>query len=158
MNSETVSRIAYSWPAIDADALVSPQNTLRSPEELEEEDRAAQGAKLQELIRRGSPRDLAQAQELMKIMSGAEPEALPDYSKQTRMELDKVQSRAVLLNNMLDNANEGEKFARGDAYEQIANHLQSVQPRLQKWIEEGEDGETEHMGEQAAISDSGLKD
>lgn len=88
----------------------------------------------------------------MKIMSGAEPEALPDYSRQTRMELDKVQSRGVLLNNMLDNANEGEKFARGDAYEQIANHLQSVQPRLQKWIEEGEDGETEHMGEQPADS------
>jgi hypothetical protein len=53
----------------------------------------------------------------MKIMSGAEPEAIPDYSQQTRKELDKVQSRAVLLNNMLDNANEGEKFARGDAYE-----------------------------------------
>jgi hypothetical protein len=33
--------------------------------------------------------------------------------------------------------------------QQIANHLQSVQPRLQKWIEEGEDGETEHMGEWA---------
>lgn len=93
------------------------QYSLQSPEELEEEDRAAQGAKLQELIRRGTPRDLAQAQELMKIMSGAEPEAKPDYSEQTRRELDKVQSRAVLLNNMLDNTNEGEKFARGDAYE-----------------------------------------
>lgn len=53
----------------------------------------------------------------MKIMSGAEPEEKPDYSEQTRRELDKVQSRAVLLNNMLDNTNEGEKFARGDAYE-----------------------------------------
>lgn len=93
------------------------QYSLQSPEELEEEDRAAQGAKLQELIRRGTPRDLAQAQELMKIMSGAEPEEKPDYSEQTRRELDKVQSRAVLLNNMLDNTNEGEKFARGDAYE-----------------------------------------
>jgi hypothetical protein len=53
----------------------------------------------------------------MKIMSGAEPESKPDYSEQTRKELDKVQSRAILLNNMLDNANEGEKFAQGDAYE-----------------------------------------
>ena len=60
---------------------------------------------------------MAQAQELMKIMSGAEPESKPDYSEQTRKELDKVQSRAILLNNMLDNANEGEKFARGDAYD-----------------------------------------
>jgi 5-methylcytosine-specific restriction endonuclease McrBC regulatory subunit McrC len=68
---------------------ISPQN-LKSPEELEEEDRAAKSAvsshptllsdslltyhlmqKLQELIRRGTPRDLAQAQELMKELSGA---------------------------------------------------------------------------------------
>lgn len=50
-------------------------------------------------------------------MSGAEPESKPDYSERTRNELDKVQSRAVLLNNMLDNASENEKFARGDAYD-----------------------------------------
>lgn len=63
---------------------------LKSPDELEEEDRAAQAAvssacpaclcivtnraicqKLQELIRRGTPKDLAAAQELMKVMAGA---------------------------------------------------------------------------------------
>jgi len=44
---------------------------LKSPEELEEEDRAAKSAKLQELIRRGNPRDLAAAQELMKYLAGA---------------------------------------------------------------------------------------
>lgn len=46
-----------------------------------------------------------------------EPEAKPDYSSQTRKELDKVQSRAILLNDMLNNAKEGEKFAKGDAYD-----------------------------------------
>ncbi|UZJ56883.1 hypothetical protein CBS101457_006203 [Exobasidium rhododendri] len=146
----------YRFPNVDSRAagvMNVETNTLRSPEELEEEDRAAQGAKLQELIRRGTPRDLAQAQELMKIMSGAEPESKPDYSEQTRNELNKVQSRAILLNNMLDNANEGEKFAKGDAYDQIASHLRSVQPRLQKWIEEGEEGETEHMDRLLLIND-----
>lgn len=65
---------------------------LKSPEELEAEDREAQSAvrsnnyqmytehqivtnlsrqKLQELIRRGTPRDLQAAQELMKTLSGA---------------------------------------------------------------------------------------
>ncbi|KAJ8456647.1 hypothetical protein ONZ45_g18638 [Pleurotus djamor] len=38
---------------------------LKSADELENEDREAQSAKLQELIRRGTPRDLAAAQELM---------------------------------------------------------------------------------------------
>lgn len=53
----------------------------------------------------------------MKIMSGAEPENKPDYWAQTKKDLDKVQSRAILLNNMLDNRNEGESFAKGDAYD-----------------------------------------
>ena len=119
MSADSVS-IARVWDksnVLFSNRALTLQYSLQSPEELEEEDRAAQGAKLQELIRRGTPRDLAQAQELMKVMSGAEPESKPDYSQQTRKELDKVQSRAVLLNNMLDNANEGEKFARGDAYD-----------------------------------------
>ncbi|SNX82382.1 related to GGA2 - Arf-binding protein [Melanopsichium pennsylvanicum] len=133
----------YRFPNVDSRAasVMNSDNNLKSPEELEEEDRAAQGAKLQELIRRGTPKDLAQAQELMKIMSGAEPESKPDYTKQTRRELDKVQSRAILLNDMLNNAHQGEKFAQGDAYDQIASHLRSVQPRIQKWIGEVEEGE-----------------
>ncbi|SOV06166.1 related to GGA2 - Arf-binding protein [Ustilago sp. UG-2017a] len=135
----------YRFPNVDSRAasVMNSDNNLKSPEELEEEDRAVQGAKLQELIRRGTPKDLAQAQELMKIMSGAEPENKPDYSKQTRRELDKVQSRAILLNDMLNNAKQGEKFVQGDAYDQIASHLRSVQPRIQKWIgevEESNDG------------------
>ena len=132
---------------------MNPDNNLKSPEELEEKDRAAQGAKLQELIRRGTPRDLAQAQELMKIMSGAEPENKPDYSKQTRKELDKVQSRAILLNDMLNNAKRGEKFAKGDAYDQIASHLRGVQPRIQKWISQAEEGSSDEMDRLLLIND-----
>lgn len=133
----------YRFPNVDSRAasVMNSDNNLKSPEELEEEDRAAQGAKLQELIRRGTPKDLAQAQELMKIMSGAEPENKPDYTKQTRRELDKVQSRAILLNDMLNNAKPGEKFAQGDAYDQIAGHLRSVQPRIQKWIGDADEGD-----------------
>ncbi|PWN88098.1 VHS-domain-containing protein [Acaromyces ingoldii] len=145
----------YRFPNVDSRAagVMNSENSLQSPEELEEEDRAAQGAKLQELIRRGTPRDLAQAQELMKVMSGAEPENKPDYWAQTKKDLDKVQSRAILLNNMLDNRNEGETFAKGDAYDQIASHLRSVQPRLQKWIGEAEEGEAEHLDRLLLIND-----
>lgn len=146
----------YRFPNVDTRAtgvMNAESNSLQSPEELEEEDREAQGAKLQELIRRGTPRDLAQAQELMKIMSGAEPESKPDYSERTRKELDKIQSRTILLNNMLDNASESEKFVRGDAYDQIASHLRGVQPRLQKMIGEGEEEESEHMDRLLLIND-----
>lgn len=100
------------------------------------------GQKLQELIRRGTPKDLAAAQELMKIMSGAvswllfvfhlnispllftklwchdqEPDKQPDYEAQMQKELDRVQSRILLLNELLNNAQPGEKFVDGDAFD-----------------------------------------
>ena len=92
---------------------------LKTAEELENEDREAQSAKLQELIRRGTPRDLAQAQELMKTLAGANPEAKPDYRTQALTELNKLESKVILLNEMLDNVDvqRGEQFAQGDVYD-----------------------------------------
>ncbi|CAD6892440.1 unnamed protein product [Tilletia controversa] len=145
----------YRFPNIDSrvTAVLNPENDIKSAEELEEEDRAAQGAKLQELLRRGTPRDLEQAQELMKILSGAEPENKPDYWAQAQSDLDKVQGRAILLNSMLDNVNPGEKFVQGDAYEQISNQLRSVQPRIQKWVSEAEEAESTHLDRLLLIND-----
>ncbi|KAJ1304989.1 hypothetical protein OPQ81_000032 [Rhizoctonia solani] len=120
---------------------------LKSPEELEQEDREAQSAKLQELIRRGTPRDLAAAQELMKTLSGANPESKPDYRKQTMHELDKLQAKVILLNELLDNfdVSRGEKFAKGDAYDQVASVLRQARPKIQKWIGEAEEGDPESL-------------
>jgi len=88
-------------------------------EELENEDREAQSAKLQELIRRGTPRDLAAAQELMKSLAGANPEAKPDYRTQVLTELNKLEQKVILLHEMLDNVDteRGESFVKGDVYE-----------------------------------------
>lgn len=103
---------------------------LKTAEELENEDREAQSAKLQELIRRGTPRDLAQAQELMKTLAGANPDAKPDYRTQALTELNKLESKVILLNEMLDNVDteRGERFAQGDVYDvsDIAHVLNCV--------------------------------
>lgn len=74
---------------------------------------------MQELIRRGTPRDLAAAQELMKALSGANPESKPDYRQQALTELNKLESKVILLNEMLDNVDtsSGEKFVAGDVYD-----------------------------------------
>lgn len=97
---------------------------LKSAEELETEDREAQSAKLQELIRRGTPRDLAAAQELMKSLAGANPDAKPDYRSQALTELNKLEQKVILLHEMLDNVDteRGEKFAKGDVYE-VRSHV-----------------------------------
>ncbi|WFD44418.1 hypothetical protein MPSI1_003086 [Malassezia psittaci] len=144
----------YRFPRVDARnaSVLNTDQTLQSPEELEEETRIAQGAKLQELIRRGTPRDLQQAQELMKIMSGAESDAKV-ATKQVTKELEKVQARAKLLNDMLDQAKPNEKFVSGDAYDQVASNLQSAQPRLQKWIEQAQEDESEYLQRFLEIND-----
>ncbi|KAG8914707.1 hypothetical protein FRC01_003955 [Tulasnella sp. 417] len=132
--------------------IASANANLKSPEELENEDREAQHAKLQELIRRGTPRDLAAAQELMKSLAGANPEAKPDYRQQTLHELDKLQSKVILLNDLLDNVDtaKGEKFVQGDAYDQVATVCRQARPKIQKWISDAsgegdEPGETESL-------------
>ena len=105
---------------------------LKTAEELESEDREAQSAKLQELIRRGTPRDLAQAQELMKTLAGANPEAKPDYKTQALTELNKLESKVILLNEMLDNVDvqRGEQFAQGDVYDVSYPDIAFAMPRL----------------------------
>lgn len=115
----------------------SPPQNLKSPQELEEEDRQAKSAKLQELIRRGTPKDLLKAQELMKDLSGFEPDQQPNYEEQTAKELDKVQSKAILLNDMLNAAEEGKQVGRdGDEYDQVARAVRAARPKIQKWISE----------------------
>ncbi|KAL8278964.1 hypothetical protein RQP46_008633 [Phenoliferia psychrophenolica] len=145
----------YRFPDYDkrAASVLNPADNLQTPDELEEEDRAAQAAKLQELIRRGTPKDLAAAQELMKVMSGAEPEKKPDYEQQVSKELDRIQQRTLLLNEMLNNTKPKERFADGDSYHQIANKCRQVQPKIQKWIEESAENDPGSMDRLLLMND-----
>ena len=55
----------------------------------------------------------------MKSLSGANPESKPDYRQQALTELNKLESKVILLNEMLDNIDTttGERFAAGDVYD-----------------------------------------
>lgn len=55
----------------------------------------------------------------MKSLAGANPEAKPDYKSQALTELNKLESKVILLNEMLDNVDvqRGERFATGDVYD-----------------------------------------
>ncbi|OBZ78151.1 putative ADP-ribosylation factor-binding protein C25H2.16c [Grifola frondosa] len=135
-------------------SLASASN-LKSAEELEAEDREAQEAKLQELIRRGTPRDLAAAQELMKTLAGANPDAKPDYRTQALTELNKLESKVILLNEILDNADttKGEKFVTGDVYDQVASILTAARPKIQGWISNAETDDPESLDTFLQIND-----
>ena len=84
---------------------------------MEEEERAAQSAKLQELIRRGGPEDLQEANRLMKVMAGYDTKHKTDYRAKAAEEVSKIQQKAKLLEERLQNFMAGEKVAEGDIFE-----------------------------------------
>ncbi|KIL65108.1 hypothetical protein M378DRAFT_186543 [Amanita muscaria Koide BX008] len=145
----------YRFREIPRQTNLASASNIKSAEELEEEDRAAQSAKLQELIRRGTPRDLAAAQELMKALAGANPDTKPDYRAQALNELNKLETKVILLNEMLDNVDvvRGEKFAQGDAYEQVATILSGARPKIQKWVSDAETDDPESLDTFLQIND-----
>ncbi|KAG0256546.1 hypothetical protein BG011_004436 [Mortierella polycephala] len=133
----------YRFPQLKGDSasVLNPVAALKSPAELEEEDRAAQAAKLQELIRRGRPEDVRAANELVKKMTGYEQEEKPDYAEQAASELDKILQKAALLTEMLNDVKPGEIIGRGDIFEELLGTCKAAQPKIQKFINEGEEDE-----------------
>lgn len=126
---------------------------LRSPEEMEEEEKAAQSAKLQELIRRGGPQDLQEANRLMKVMAGYDTRNKTDYRAKAAEEVGKIQQKAKLLEEMLQGHKPGDQIKEGDVYEELANALASAQPKIQKMCEEESD-DTEAVAKLFEINDS----
>ena len=103
--------------SISERALNIPSQNLKSAEELEEEERAAQSAKLQELIRRGGPEDLQEANKLMKVMAGYDTRHRTDYRAKAAEEVGKIQRKAKILEEMLQGHHKDDKIAEGDLYE-----------------------------------------
>lgn len=120
---------------------------------MEEEERAAQSAKLQELIRRGSPEDLQEANRLMKIMAGYDTKHKTDYRAKAAEEVGKIQQKARLLEERLQNFKAGDEVADGDIFEELANALQSAQPKIQRMCEEESD-DSEAVAKLLEINDS----
>ncbi|KAJ5679039.1 hypothetical protein N7462_007283 [Penicillium macrosclerotiorum] len=134
----------YAFPEVRSEdaAVLNPSDNLRSAEEMEEEDKEAQSAKLQELIRRGTPADLQEANRLMKVMAGYDNRHKTDYRAKAAEEVAKVQQKAKILEEMLQS---GEGIPEGDVFEELAAALQSAHPKIQRMCEEeSEDPEAVH--------------
>ncbi|OAX81027.1 hypothetical protein ACJ72_04637 [Emergomyces africanus] len=145
----------YMFPEIRREdaAVLNPSDNLQSAEEMEEEERAAQSAKLQELIRRGGPEDLQEANRLMKVMAGYDTRHKTDYRAKAAEEVAKVQQKAKLLEEMLQSYKPGDKLKEGDVFEELANALQSAHPKIQKMCEEESD-DSEAVAKLLEINDS----
>ncbi|KAK5995738.1 ADP-ribosylation factor-binding protein GGA2 [Cladobotryum mycophilum] len=131
----------YMFPEVRREdaAVLNPSDNLKSAEEMEEEEREAQSAKLQELIRRGAPEDLQEANRLMKIMAGYDTRSKTDYRAKAAEEIGKIQAKARLLEERLEAFRPGDKMQEGDVFSELAAALQSAQPKIQKMCEEESD-------------------
>lgn len=106
---------------------------------MEQEEREAQSAKLQELIRRGAPEDLQEANRLMKVMAGYDTRSKTDYRAKAAEDVGKIQAKARLLEERLEAFRPGDKMEDGDVFSELAAALQSAQPKIQKMCEEESD-------------------
>ncbi|KAI5361534.1 Putative VHS domain, GAT domain, clathrin adaptor, appendage, Ig-like subdomain superfamily [Septoria linicola] len=131
----------YQFPQISREdaAVLNPSDNLKSVEEMEAEEQAAQSAKLQELIRRGTPHDLQEANKLMKVMAGYDTRHKTDYRAKAAEEVGRIQQKAKLLEEMMQGVNPGEKVQEGDVFEELANALASAHPKIQKMCEQESD-------------------
>ncbi|CAM1503769.1 Fc.00g013600.m01.CDS01 [Cosmosporella sp. VM-42] len=145
----------YVFPEVRREdaAVLNPSDNLQSAEEMEEEEREAQSAKLQELIRRGAPEDLQEANRLMKIMAGYDTRSKTDYRAKAAEDVGKIQAKARLLEERLEAFQEGDKMNEGDVFSELAAALQSAQPKIQKMCEEESD-DHEAVAKLLEINDS----
>ncbi|KAF3047405.1 hypothetical protein E8E12_003662 [Didymella heteroderae] len=145
----------YIFPEVRKEdaAVLNPSDNLRSPEEMEAEEREAQSAKLQELIRRGGPQDLQEANKLMKVMAGYDQRNKTDWRAKAAEEVGKIQQKARLLEEMLSGYKPGDQLKEGDVFEELASALQNAQPKIQKMCEEDSE-DTEAVAKLFQINDS----
>ncbi|KAJ1981022.1 ARF-binding protein [Dimargaris verticillata] len=132
----------YNLPEVEVEPsiILGPADELKSPEEKEREDRLAMGAKLQELLRRGNPADLQEANELMKVMSGYEQDdATRDYQLEWRTELDTIDANTCYLAHALLRYPLGHELD-GEA-RKLFNTCVRHQKKIQQLIQDNEDHE-----------------
>ena len=97
--------------------ILTQYKTLKSAEELAKEEEESQKIKLQELLRRGGVENLQEANRLMKILAGYENQNKTDYRAKAAEEVVKVQEKAKLLEERLQDLKPGDQLTEGDVFE-----------------------------------------
>ncbi|CAR28682.1 hypothetical protein ZYGR_0U00400 [Zygosaccharomyces rouxii] len=126
----------YIFPKInDSDmAVLRPADQLKTPSEIQKEQEVAQSAKLEELIRRGRPEDLREANKLMKVMAGFKEDNAREAKQTILTELNKLKRKADLLNEMLSSSDTPD--LKNETVSELHSALKGAQPKFQGIIEE----------------------
>ncbi|SCU85739.1 LAME_0D02564g1_1 [Lachancea meyersii CBS 8951] len=129
----------YIFPKIKEEDLsvLRPGDHLKTPSEIQKEQEIAQAAKLEELIRRGRPEDLKEANKLMKVMAGFKEDNAIKSKQLINDELFKLKRKADLFKDMLSTSESPNM--ENETLVELYSALKVSQPKFQKIIEEEHD-------------------
>ena len=139
-----LSNKGYVFPEVKVEdvAVLNPNDNLKSLEELQQEESIVHSAKLQELIRRGRPQDLQEANKLMKIMAGFKDDNVKENKKQIKQDITRLTRKVEILGEMLTSIeSQGGKIddSSDEAIIELYSSVKSSQPIINKMIEQSSD-------------------
>jgi hypothetical protein len=147
----------YVFPEVKLEdaAVLNPSDNLKTMEDLRKEEAVVHSAKLQELIRRGKPQDLQEANKLMKIMAGFKDDNVKENKKQLTNDISKLKRKVEILADMLNTleAANGNINDNDEAIQELYASVKSSQPIVTKIIEEDHDND-EEINDLLALNDS----
>lgn len=141
-----LSNKGYVFPEVKLEdaAVLNPLEAIQSLEDIQREESIVHSAKLQELIRRGKPQDLQEANKLMKIMAGFKEDNVVENKKQVSDDVARLKRKAEIFAEML-NTVEASGTPIDDSNEtlfELYGAIKSSQPIVSKIIEEEHDNDT----------------
>lgn len=146
----------YVFPEVKLEdaAVLNPSDNLKSLEDIQKEEAIVHSAKLQELIRRGKPQDLQEANKLMKIMAGFK-DTSEENKKQVSDDVDRLKRKTEIFAEMLNTvqANGQTINESNETLFELYGSIKSSQPIVTKIVEEENDNE-EYVQELLALNDT----
>lgn len=135
----------YVFPEVKIEdaAVLNPSDNLKSLEDLQKEEAIVHSAKLQELIRRGNPQDLQEANKLMKIMAGFKDDHLEEKKQQIVDDVARLKRKVEILAEILNSIHSSNSSLNdtNEAAIELYSSIKSSQPRIKKIIEEQNEDE-----------------
>ncbi|KAG5438739.1 hypothetical protein PCANB_002459 [Pneumocystis canis] len=143
----------YVFPSVqyESTSVLNTPDNFRSIEELEKEDRETQSAKLQELVRRGTPADLVEANRLMKILAGYDTGMRNNYRAKIAEDIEKIRRKTLLLQEMLKKNNSNALY-QSDIYQDLISSVKDAQPKIQRILEQ-EKGDSDAISKLLELND-----
>lgn len=155
-----LSNKGYIFPEVKVEdaAVLNPSDNLKSLEELQKEEAVVHSAKLQELIRRGRPQDLQEANKLMKIMAGFKNDNVVENKKQLSSDVSRLKRKVEILDEMLVTVESSSGIVEdsNEAAIELYASIKSSQPSITKIIEEEqtEGGSEDHVQTLLTLNDN----